>query len=189
MNCIRNINSRGFTLLELMISMVILATAFLGILPFFFYSQAQLKDSALSNFAMSVIQEKMERISNLEFDLVHHQDDPFSDPATQYTYILPEVQTYPCTDYTPPNPCGWDPFTNFLIDVVKRNDYFFTRHIDVDHPDYADSFEPDDEPLPDNDTLRVTITVYWTVPGGNNVNQRFVRATTHLTDDIGIQFN
>lgn len=38
----KELNNRGFTLLELMISMSVLAVALMGILPFFFYAQAQI---------------------------------------------------------------------------------------------------------------------------------------------------
>ncbi len=183
---------KGFTLLELMISMVILAIAFIGILPFFFYSQAQLKEATLTNMAMQLIEEKMERIMYLggeDIDLIHWQDDPFPGSGTQYTYILPERFMEPCSGY-PSNPCGWDDKgtanRNMLMDVVERQEYFFTRFIDIDDPDISASWEdentfgadPSGGGLPDDgQTIRVTITVTWTIPGGG---EHFVRATTHV---------
>ncbi len=189
----------GFTLLELMIAMVILAIAFMGILPFFFYSQARLKEATLTNLAMSLIQAKMDRIIHLDYGLIHWQDNPFGDSETQYTYILPEYYNSPCIDYRNGNPCGWhDTATrNMLMDIVELQGYYFTRYIDIDHPydpvnspygvaswESDDYIEPGNPGLPtDKRTLRVTISVYWTVPGGN---QHFVRATTLLFDDAAI---
>jgi len=125
-------NKFGFTLLELMISMSILATALMGILPFFFYSQAQIKQATITNIAMGLIQEKMERIAQLDYDSIHFMDAPFyPDLTTQYLYILPEVNMSPCTDVAP-NPCGFKSWCNCLVDIVEKQGYFFTRTIDID---------------------------------------------------------
>ncbi len=92
----------GFTLLELMISMTILAIALMGILPFFFYSQAQIKQATLSNIAIGLVQQKMERIAQMDFQDIHYMDAPFfPDMTTQYSYILPEVNMSPCDDVRP----------------------------------------------------------------------------------------
>jgi prepilin-type N-terminal cleavage/methylation domain-containing protein len=184
-------SERGFTLLELLISMVILSIAFLGILPFFFYSQAKLKDATLTNLALSLIEEKMERITNLGYELINYQDNPWGDVNTQYTYILPEVNIPPCSTYHP-NPCGYQGTwtKKQLMDICRlprnlppdsKDGYFFTRYIDIDQPDIPDSWDdPIDPGLPsDHQTLRVTITVLWNVPGGK---QHFVQATTYKTD-------
>jgi len=181
----------GFTLLELMISIVILATALMGILPFFFYSQAQLKQATITSLAMTLIQEKMERIIQLDFDLIHYMDAPFfPDTTTQYNFILPEVYLSPCTDVAP-NPCGYQPATNMLVDIVERQGYFFTRTIDIDSIQQLGSLElPEDQGttgtgtyLPNADTVGVTIQVTWRIPGG----ERFVRSSTLVFDSSDFQ--
>lgn len=181
----------GFTLLELMISIVILATALMGILPFFFYSQAQLKQATITSLAMTLVQEKMERITQLDYDLIHFMDAPFfPDTTTQYVYILPEANLSPCTDVAP-NPCGYQPATNMLVDIVERQGYFFTRTIDIDALDQFGSLElPEDQGgggtgtyLPNNETIGVTIQVTWRIPGG----ERFVRSSTMVYDSTDFQ--
>ncbi|MCD4654203.1 type II secretion system GspH family protein [bacterium] len=183
----------GFTLLELMISMIILATALMGILPFFFYSQAQLKQASITSIAMTLIQEKMERISQLDFEMIHYMDAPFyPDMTTQYTYILPEYFQEPCTDVSP-NPCGFQSSTNSLMDVALKHGYFFTRIIDIDDINHWASIElPEDQGpyttglyLPDNETIGVTIEVRWRTPGG----ERFVRSSTMIFDSTNFQEN
>ncbi|MBN1354869.1 type II secretion system protein [bacterium] len=182
---------RGFTLLELMMSLVILSIALMGILPLFFYSQAQLKEATLSNLGISIIQSKMERILNLNYDLINYTDfdNAYFPGRPEYTYILPERATSPCITYVP-NPCGYvsnntSPYYNKLLDIVEVDRYYFTRVIDVDDPDDFNSLEPDDygpggSNLPaDMMTKRVTLTVYWTVPGGK---QHFVSSTTQIFD-------
>ena len=183
----------GFTLLELMISMTILATALMGILPFFFYSQAQIKQATISNIAMSLIQEKMERISQLDYKDIHYMDAPFfPDMTTQYAYILPEVNLSPCTDVMP-NPCGFKNWCNCLIDIVQRQGYFFTRSIDIDDPYNYPSMEfpadlrpgtPTGLNVPDFETKGVTIEVRWRTPGG----ERFVRSSTLVFDNTELSF-
>ncbi|MBN1296735.1 prepilin-type N-terminal cleavage/methylation domain-containing protein [bacterium] len=181
----------GFTLLELMISMIILATALMGILPFFFHSQAQLKQATLTGLAMTLIQEKMERIIQLDYDLIHYMDAPFfPDLTTQYTFVLPEVFMSPCTDVTP-NPCGYQSASNLLVDVVERQGYFFTRTVDIDCMSQLGSLElPEDQGthptglyLPNDDTIGVTIQVQWRIPGG----ERFVRSSTLVFDNSDFQ--
>ncbi|MBN1550907.1 type II secretion system protein [bacterium] len=182
----------GFTLLELMMSMVIMSIAFLGILPIFFYSQAQIKEATLTNIAISIIEEKMDRIVQLDYDLINYTDfdHAFYPSMPQYTYVLPERYTRPCTSYSP-NPCGFvtnssSPYYHKLLDIVEVNGYYFTRVIDIDQPKIWESLEDEDKTglgqdnLPaDRQTLRVTITVSWTVPGGH---QRSVSSTTHIFD-------
>jgi len=184
-------NKAGFSLLELMIAMCILATAMMGILPFFFYSQAQLKRAAITSIAMTLIQEKMERIAQLDFDMIHYMDAPFyPDVTTQYTYILPEYFQSPCTDVAP-NPCGYQASNNFLVDVVQRQGYYFTRFTDIDDINYYPSLElPEDQGpyttglyLPDSDTIGVTVEVHWRIPGGD----RFIRSSTMIFDSTNFQ--
>ncbi|MBN1879406.1 type II secretion system protein [bacterium] len=189
----RIFNKDGFTLLELMISMTILATALMGILPFFFYSQAQIKQATISNIAMSLVQEKMERISQMDFGDVHYMDAPYyPDLTTQYSYILPEVNMSPCTDVAP-NPCGFQTWCNCLIDIIQKQGYFFTRTIDIDDPTMFDSMEfpadlrpgsPTGLNVPDFETKGVTIEVRWRTPGG----ERFVRSSTLVFDNTDLSF-
>jgi prepilin-type N-terminal cleavage/methylation domain-containing protein len=183
-----NNRERGFTLLELMMSLVILSIAFMGILPLFFYAQAQLKEATLSNLAVSVVQAKMERIMELDFDYINYTDfdDTYFPSEPEYTFILPERATSPCTTYAP-NPCGYisdnsSPYYNKLMDIVVIDDYYFTRIIDVDDPLDSSSMEDtlDLVNLPaDSMTKRVTVTAYWTVPGGK---QHHVSSITHVFD-------
>jgi prepilin-type N-terminal cleavage/methylation domain-containing protein len=172
----------GFTLIELMMSMVIMSIAFMGILPFFFYSQAQIKQSIITNIAILLIQEKMERILSLDYDLIQY-DDFDGDPAKEYVYVLPERKLRPCITY---GGCGYIPApANILRDYVESQGYFFTRTIDIDQPDLSASLEVDDMPggtsnlPPDMITKRVTIKVSWTVPGQQ---QQYVSATTQIAD-------
>ena len=181
------IKESGFTLLELMMSMVILAIAFLGILPLFFYSQALIKDATLQNMALSVLQNKMDRILELDYNRINYSDfdDSLFPDVPEYTFILPEVATDPCDSYAI-NPCGFvtsgaSQFRNYLLDIVDVQGYFFTRVIDIDQPDISNSIETGDDPLPPGDqTLRVTISVYWTVPGNK---EHFVSSTTEIHND------
>ncbi len=175
-------NAKGFTLLELMMSMVIMSIAFLGILPLFFMSQAQIKKATLTNMAMAILQDKMDRIRGLDYDLINYTD--FDDSAgftdmPEYTYILPDVTNAPCTSFVP-NPCGWvsdssSPYYNKLLDVVMVDNYYFTRIVDVDDPDDRNSLEhPEDfngihDNLPSGgDTKRISVYVFWTLPGGKS---------------------
>ena len=187
-------NNRGFTLLELMISMSILAVALMGILPFFFYAQAQITQATITNIAMSLLQQKIDRIAQLDYDLIHHMDAPFyPDMATQYLYILPEVNASPCIDY-PSNPCGFKSSCNCLIDIVYLDGYYFTRTIDIDDPLNSDSIEfsqdfqsgsPTGLYLPNFDTKGIMVEVRWTVPGGK---ERFVRSTTLVYNNTDFKF-
>lgn len=188
---IKLIQNKGFTLLELLISIVILATALTGILPFFFYSQAQMKQATITSLAMTLIQQKMERIAQLDYELIHYMDAPFfPDVVTQYTYILPEYFLPPCTDIAP-NPCGFQGASNMLVDIVNLRGYFFTRYTDIDSLDQAGSLElPEDRGspptftyLPNSDTLGVTIEVHWRIPGG----ERFVRSSTWVYNSSNFQ--
>jgi len=181
----------GFTLLELMISMVILATALSGILPFFFYSQAQMKQATITTMAMGLVQEKMEHVAQLDFDLIHFMDAPFlPDISTQYTYMLPEYFLNPCNSVAP-NPCGYQSSTNMLVDIISRKGYYFTRTIDVDSLTQIGSLElPEDSGpaptftyLPNADTVGITIEVRWRRPGG----ERVVRSSTWVYDSNNFQ--
>jgi prepilin-type N-terminal cleavage/methylation domain-containing protein len=186
-------NFRGFTLLELMVSMSILAVALMGILPFFFYAQAQIKQATITNIALSLLQQKMERIAQLDYKMIHYMDAPFfPDLTTQYLYILPEKNMSPCSDF-PSNPCGFQSGCNCLIDIVETQGYYFTRSIDIDDPRIFDSLEmPEDlqigSPIglyiPNFDSKGVTIEVKWKVPGG----ERFVRSTTMIYDNTDFFF-
>lgn len=171
---------KGFTLLELMISMVVMLTAFMGILPFFFYAQKSIKESLLTQYAVNFVEEKMERIKILDYELIDYQD--FADLASEglaFIYILPEVNGGVCASHA--GGCGFDvDGTHMLRDIVNQtgSGYFFIRHIDIDNSMDSDSWEVGETRsnlnLPD-DTTRITIRVSWTVPGGR---QRFVTATT-----------
>ena len=181
----------GFTLLELMISMTILATVLMGILPFFFYSQEQMKQATITSMAMTLVQEKMERIAQLDYDLIHYMDAPFfPDVTTQYHYILPEVMMSPCTDVGP-SPCGFQTSTNNLVDIVRRQGYYFTRTTDIDSIEQVGSLElPEDRGtystglyLPNDETIGITIEVRWRIPGG----ERFVRSSTWVFDNSNFQ--
>ncbi len=183
-------NRHGFTLLELMIAMSVLAVALMGILPFFFYAQAQIKEATITNIALSLIQQKMERIGQLEYDMIHYMDAPFyPDTATQYSYILPERNQPPCTLMTP-NPCGFQEWCNCLVDIIETHGYYFTRLINIDDPrNWASLNFPDalcEECgystglyLPNLDTKGVTIEVRWNTPRG----EQFVRSRTMIYDN------
>ncbi|MGB3975787.1 MAG: prepilin-type N-terminal cleavage/methylation domain-containing protein [bacterium] len=190
----KELNNRGFTLLELMISMSVLAVALMGILPFFFYAQAQITQATITNIAMSLLQQKLNRITQLDYDLIHYMDAPFyPDVATQYLYILPEVNDSPCRDY-PSNPCGFKPACNCLVDIAIVDGYHFTRTIDIDDPLDFDSIEFAQDRqfgttthlyLPNFDTKGITVEVRWTVPGGK---ERYVRSTTLVYNNIDFPF-
>jgi prepilin-type N-terminal cleavage/methylation domain-containing protein len=182
MNVYRISKSCGFTLLELLISIVILATCFLGILPLFFYSQAQIKSAIITNLAMTLIEDKMSRIVITDYEYITY-DDFDGDSNKEYIYVLPEKRLAPCTTL-PSDPCGFVPSLNVLRDYVVKQGYFFTRYIDIDDPGDSNSLESDDinpggeSNLPsDGITKRITITVEWTVPGGK---KQFVRAATEI---------
>ncbi len=169
-----NNDEKGFTLLELMMSLIILSIAFLGILPMFFYSQAQIKEATLTNKGISIIQERLSRINTLKFAEIDYRD--FSDnPAMRYTYIMPEVLQAPCTTY--PGTCGFIPSLNMLREVVEADGYFFTMIVDIDDPQESASLETGDPALPDPLTKRITIRVSWTIPGGY---ERSVSTTTEI---------
>jgi prepilin-type N-terminal cleavage/methylation domain-containing protein len=177
-NLLRKNESSGFTLLELMMSMVIMAIAFLGILPFFFYSQAQLKQATIMNAAITCIQNIMERVLFLDYDLITYDD--FDGTPTQFVYVLPEANLQPCSTL-PAGSCGFIPSLNMLRDYVQAGSYFFTRVIDIDDPDDPNSLESNDlrpggnDLPPDGITKRITVKVSWTIPGGG---ERYVMATT-----------
>jgi prepilin-type N-terminal cleavage/methylation domain-containing protein len=181
-------NYRGFTLLELMIAMSVLAVALMGILPFFFYAQAQIKQATITNIALSLIQQKMERIGQLDYELIHHMDAPFHpDMTTQYSYILPERNLPPCSTMTP-NPCGFQEWCNCLVDIVEAHGYYFTRLINIDDPrnysslEFPDVLQPGSPTglyLPNLDTKGVTIEVRWNTPRG----EQFVRSRTMIYDN------
>ena len=174
---------KGFTLLELMISMVIMAIAFLGILPFFFYSQSQIKQAIITNYAMNILQEKMERITHLDYGMILYDDQDGT--PNEYIFVLPEARLSPCTGL-PGGSCGYIPSTNLLRDYVERDGYFFTRLIDIDQPEDRNSLEEEDKIGPFGDNLpsdrltkRINIQVNWTVPGGTS---QFVAATTQVAN-------
>ncbi|GEM_PF-5917610 len=173
-------NYKGFSLLELMISLVVMITAFMGILPFFFYAQKSIKEALLTQYALTFIEEKMERIKTLDYDLIDYRD--FSDLASEglaYIYILPEVNGGMCADH---GPCGFNvDGTNTLRDIVSSpgSGYFFERHIDIDDSEDDESWEPGETPLNINlppATKRISIRVSWSVPGVDK--HRFVTAST-----------
>jgi prepilin-type N-terminal cleavage/methylation domain-containing protein len=165
---------KGFTLLELMMSLIILSVAFLGILPMFFYSQAQIKEATLTNKAISIIQQRIARINSLQFDEIDFRDFN-DDPLIQYTYIMPEVLQEPCVSN--PGVCGFIPSINMLREIIVSGGYYFTMIIDIDDPTETSSYEPGDTTPPDNLTKRVTIRVSWTIPGGR---ERSVSTTTEI---------
>ncbi|HTX67857.1 MAG TPA: type II secretion system protein [Thermoleophilia bacterium] len=156
---------RGFTMIELLVSVVIAAIVFAAMIPFFANALSRTSEDEIRVDANSIAQDRIEQIRLLSFsDILQSKlntppatPSPFGDGRFGPSYTLyGEVRPYSVHYYVTPTPDATS-LEKYVEVTVSRADsnYIMSAHTIVKDPEAGTSSVTDAEPT------NLTLTVYF----------------------------